>query len=189
MANDFEQLKMKYISVIEKVISENKFFYLFNHQIPWRFYWDDNAAIVAHINKAVLGIEINLKSVYIAYEEANQPLAIEWYILHEIRHIYQHLRVREYEQGSSAGEEDQYAKLCQESFDSYIQPQDEAGKPNPDYYYNYVEFDAFSYSYAIMLFKYGHVDYITPPQYYGEDFYRVVNERLKTFIKRYNESV
>lgn len=51
------------------------------------FFHDDNIAVIAACDSAY-NIRVNIQAVVKAYEELNQPLMIECFILHEIRHLF-----------------------------------------------------------------------------------------------------
>lgn len=176
--NDLDNAKTKYQPVIQEIIDRNKPFYQFASEVHWSFYQDDIIARVAFCDKG-FNIRVNILSVLKAYEEFNQPLMIEYFILHEIRHFYQRLCVQALNNNSLPESSKQKAEQWSEEWNHYIAPTDDA----EGYYLQSIEFDAFSFSYAVMTYKYGKVGYITPPEFLLENtpFIDVVQKWLKHF--------
>ena len=57
-----------------------------------------------------------------------------------------------------------------------IKPEDAEGNINSQYCHQFVEFDAFVFSYSVMCLKYGELEYLSAslPKAFGEDFYHAV---------------
>lgn len=159
-----ESLKTKYHSVIQKIIDENEPFYQFEIQVHWNFFHDDNVALVAFCDKG-FNIQINILAVVKAYEELNQPLMIELFILHEIRHLFQRFCVQDLYYNDPPKLAIPQAQQWANEFNNYIKATD-----NIELYYSQsIEFDAFSFSHAVMLYKYGNVEYIIPPKFWTKE--------------------
>lgn len=177
-SNILESLKTKYHSVIQKIIDENEPFYQFENQVHWNFFHDNNVALVAFCDKG-FNIQINILAVVKAYEELNQPLMIELFILHEIRHLFQRFCVQDLYYNDPPKLAIPQAQQWANEFNNYIKATD-----NIELYYSQsIEFDAFSFSHAVMLYKYGNVEYIIPPKFLAErtTFIKVVQMWLKHF--------
>ena len=177
-SNTLESLKTKYHSVIQKIIDENEPFYQFENQVHWNFFHDNNVALVAFCDKG-FNIQINILAVVKAYEELNQPLMIELFILHEIRHLFQRCCIQDLYYNDPPKLAIPQAQQWANEFNNYIKATD-----NIELYYSQsIEFDAFSFSHAVMLYKYGNVEYIIPPKYLDErtPFINVVQMWLKHF--------
>jgi len=57
-----------------------------------------------------------------------------------------------------------------------------------DAYYNQsIEFDAFAFSYAVMLYKYGKIDYINPPERLKAD--GRFNRSVQIYIEHFRRDV
>lgn len=176
--NTLESLKTKYHSVIQKIIDGNRQFYQFENEVHWSFFHDDNVAVVAFCDKG-FNIQINIQSVVKAYEELNQPLMIECFILHEIRHLFQRFCVQDLYYNDPPKLAIPQAQQWANEFNNYIKATDDIEL----YYSQSIEFDAFSFSHAVMRYKYGNVEYIIPPKFLVEEtpFAKVVQMWLKHF--------
>ena len=169
-----EELKRQYTPIVQDLIDSNIKFYGFNHKIEWEFFANENTAIFGS-SKQDLKLYINIYSVIHSYE-LNEPLQIEYFILHEIRHIYQRLSVLINKQNDNNNE---MAKQWDYEFTHYIKPNENV----IDYYNQHIEFDAFTYAYSIMIYKYNKISYIDYPRYYHSfnDFDIVVNNWINIF--------
>ena len=59
----------------------------------------------------------------------------------------------------------------------YVTALNEEGKENTGYFSQDMEMDAYAYSYAVMKYKYGEVEYLYIPQaYQNDEFDEIVNE-------------
>ena len=124
-------------------------------------------------------IQINILAVVKAYEELNQPLMMELFILHEIRHLFQRFCVQDLYYNDPPKLAIPQAQQWANEFSNYIKATD-----NIELYYSQsIEFDAFSFSHAVMLYKYGNVEYVIPPKFLDErtPFINVVQMWLKHF--------
>ena len=74
-------------------------------------------------------------------------------------------------------------KWLEESLD-YKSAVDKNGNENKEYFFQDMELDAFAYAYAVMLYKYGKIDYINAPQkYINSEFVSIVEEWIQVFKK------
>ncbi len=146
--------------IIQNIIDSNKKFYCFNNKIEWDFFDNPNIAIMALIDKD-LKLNININSVIHAYD-INEPLQIEYFILHEIRHIYQRRIVFEYQLNKNNCPNREFAQQCEYEFNHYINMNEDKER----YYSQQIEHDAYLFSYSVMLYKYGKISYINPPEFY-----------------------
>ena len=170
-SNTLEVLKTKYHPIIQKIIDGNKSFYQFENEVHWSFFHNDNVAVVAFCDSG-FNIQVNIQAVVKAYEELNQPLMIEYFILHEIRHLFQRFCIQDIHHKDPPKLAIPQAKQWANEFSNYIRATD-----NVELYYSQsIEFDAFSFSYAVMRYKYGKVEYILPPKFLVEStpFFKVV---------------
>ena len=148
----------KYRPIIQSIIDSNVKFYGFENKIEWEFFENENIAFVG-IAKADLKLYININSVIYAYK-IGEPLQIEYFILHEIRHIYQRRFVLMYQQDKIHCQNPELAQRYDYEFCNYIKPD-----KLEQYYSQQIEFEAFLFSYSVMLYKYGVISYIKLPNY------------------------
>ena len=148
MDNYIEGLYSKYTPIIQKLIDDNKKFYFFNSQIEWRFFTNEDKGLIATSEN--LELKVNIISVDSAYK-MGEPLMIEFFILHEIRHIWQKRCVNLLNTGSCPN------VLLAERY-----------KSKEGYYNQQIEFEAFIFSYSVIRYKYGDVKYINYPSFYDE---------------------
>lgn len=169
--SQIEVLKEKYFLIIDDLIKVNKRFYKFNYEIKWIFIFDEKVENVCAFDAKKGIIKVNVAAVAYSYEN-NQPLLIECFLLHEIRHLYQQLIINEYLRNP---------KECTNSFiaqrwffekNNYIKPLDENGQLNVNYYLQEIELDAFSFSYAVIIYKYGDLKYLKIPSAYQNEYFK-----------------
>lgn len=173
---DYKALEIKFKPIIQKMIDDNKRFYFFDNKIKWSFFVNEDKGVVA-INTAELELKVNIIAVDFAYN-SNQPLMIEFFILHEIRHIYQRLLVSALDCRNVQNNE--LIRIYKNEFDNYCN----IYQSREIYYSQQIEFDAFIYSYSVMKYKYGQIDYIQYPYFYDEnnvDVDKYVNNFIQGF--------
>ena len=177
----FNSLVLKYSPIIKSIIDSNVKYYRTNQVIKWKFGYDDRVAMVALCDKKNNVITLNIASVDFSFS-INEPLQIEYFLLHEIRHIYQYLEIQTYIQEPSKCNNYELAKKWFEESNNYAPPVDKKNNENILYYKQDMEMDAFAYSYAVMLYKYGKINYLEIPKVYqNEEFESIVNSWLNVF--------
>jgi len=173
---NYNALEEKYKQIIQKIIDDNKKFYGFNDKIIWNFFVNDDIGLIA-TNNLKLELKVNIVAVDFYYKK-NEPLTIELYVLHEIRHIYQRLIV--FLLNTNSCPNINYATRCKNEFDNYCNIYQNREK----YYLQQIEFEAFMFSYSVIKYKYGNVDYIHYPAFYDEqeiDVEKHINQWLQIF--------
>ena len=174
--DELERLKIEFVPIIKSIINDNAKFYQFTQEIKWQYIYIEDVALIAMCDNS-LTINVNIASI-LHMRKINQPLMLEYYILHEIRHLYQRLFILRYYLDPT---DPNYKKAEQwlTEFNHYANIYEDKNR----YYYQSIEFDAFAFSYAVMLYKYGKVDYITAPNIYDNDdiFYSVVDKFVSYF--------
>ena len=173
---DYKALEEKYKPIIQKIIDDNKKFYGFNDKIIWNFFVNDDIGLIA-TNNLKLELKINIVAVDFYYKK-NEPLTIDLFILHEIRHIYQRFYIQLLNTENYVNIE--LAKKYKYEFDNYCNIYQNREK----YYLQQIEFEAFMFSYSVMKYKYGNVDYIHYPAFYDEqeiDVEKHINQWLQIF--------
>lgn len=162
-------LKGKYRENIQHIIDKNKRFYGNIGDIKWDYYSKDNKYEYAYNkNKKVY---INIVAVHNAVK-TNNTMYIEYFIIHEIRHIYQYYCIDLYNRDFSKCPNSNHAKMWKDNYDNY------KNYDNQEEYYNQiVEFDAFVFAMAVIQYVYREKNYVVPPKYYvnNENYYLAVN--------------
>ena len=167
MNSKYDNQMEKYTPIIQNIINENRKFYGFNDEIKWEFFFDENVDLIATATKN-LKLKININSVEFAYKN-NEPLVIEQFILHEIRHIWQRLFVQSSRLGYCCNEK--LAAQYEFEFNNYCN----IYQDKEIYYNQQIEFEAFIFSYSVMRYKYGNISYITYPKFYDEKNINIQN--------------
>ncbi len=157
---DCNILESKFKPIIKKLINDNKKFYGFEKQINWNFFINEDIGLVA-TNNYKLELKVNILAVDYAYKN-KQPIMIEFFILHEIRHIYQ--RYFAYLLKTNECPNIPLAKQYNKEFSNYCN----LYQNREIYYSQQIEFEAYVFSYSVIKYKYGHVDYIHYPTFYDE---------------------
>lgn len=172
----FECLQQQYSPIISDIINSNVRFYRTNQTIQWRFGYDERVAIFAWCDRKTNIVTVNIAAVDFSFQQ-NEPLHIEYFLLHEIRHIYQHLEIADYQKDPTKCNNAELAKKWSEEENNYVTALNREGKENMGYFLQDMEMDAFAYSYAVMMYKYGEVKYLyVPKAYQNNEFDRIVNE-------------
>ena len=177
----FNNLCIRYAPVIIRLIDENKKFYHFNEIIHWQFGFDERVAIFASCNKKNNFLTINIASVDFAFKK-REPLMIEYFLLHEIRHIYQHIEIANYKDSHSKCKNSLLARKWAKEEANYVTVSDNKENKNSEYFQQNIEFDAYTFAYAVLKYKYKNLpDYINRPQVYGKEFDDSVEQWCKNF--------
>lgn len=158
--------------VIKKIIEGNVRFYRYRETIKWTFDYDEDASIMATCNRKTNVITVNLKSVIISYN-LDDLKNVEYYLLHEIRHVFQHSIIKDYKDGLDIPIDDEIVKKWINEGNNYIKPHDENGNENPKYFLQDSEMDAYAFSYSVMKYKYKNTSNLYVPPVYGNDFYDI----------------
>lgn len=176
---EFERLRKKYEPIVTDVIRSNSCFYRFNKMIKWRFGYDDNEAIIATYDRESDLIRVNMKSFIRAYSE-NDLKTIEYFLLHEIRHLFQNELIVDYRNGKEGPINKEIIEKWIYESEHYIKASDSEGNENPNYFLQDLEMDAYAFSYAVMKYKYGDLNLYVPPKY-GDEFNNIVNDWIASF--------
>lgn len=180
----FDEYNQIFSPIISKMIQDNYKYFQISETIKWGFGYDNDLAIMGTCNRKNNKIHLNIFSVKKAYED-NNLMEVEYFIIHEARHIFQHNKIKEHKDGISDGVNPNLIEKWIYEGEHYIKSLDEDGNENPKYFEQYSELDAYAFSYALMKYKYKDVD-LYVPKCYGEEFYNIVNEFLEQF-KNYDE--
>lgn len=168
MKSRIDALEVEYAPIIIDILNSNKKYFGFSNEIKWEFFVDECVANVA--KNTNYSLFINVLAVEHAYN-ISQPYIIELFVLHEIRHIYQKMSI-------DVGISSPLIEQWNYEFKNYIAP-----TPNnlSAYYDQSIEFDAFCFSYSLMQFKYGKIDYIDYPKHYIGKIEPHINKWLEVF--------
>lgn len=170
---NFDILKSQYTPTVQRIIDENKKFYNIDGNIEWEFFENEDTAIFAY-HKG-LKMYLNIRSVIRSFAN-EQPKLVEYFIIHEIRHILQHIIIAN-DSNNANSPLFEFARQCDYEFKHYINMKDNLYA----YYDQEVEYDAYTYAYAVILYKYGKLDYIDKPSFYGDEFCDRVHRWVENF--------
>ena len=176
---EFNTLNNKLAPEVEKIIKDNYYFCGINQTIKWCFVLTNTPSVLATCSREtnVISIDIN---AFNHYFENNNLIEAEYFLIHEMRHIFQQLQIKEYM-------EKKKCEVCEKLVEKWIYENkhyevalDKDGNENPKYFAQDVEFDAYAFSYAVIKYKYGDVKVYIPPMY-KQEFIDVVNEWITIF--------
>lgn len=145
-------LTKQYGPLITWFIESNSPYLNIDTKIRWHFTWDDNIAITGSVNRKTNIMSINVLFVDKAYRD-NKVFDIEYFLLHEIRHFYQHNQIKKYKTNSHTVDPVFIERWIKEGKE-YITALDDSGNESIDYYKQDCELDAYAFSYAVMKHKY-----------------------------------
>ena len=83
-----------------------------------------------------------------AYQE-NRIFNIEYFLLHEMRHIYQNIQVEKFKTNRNIISDSYILKWIKEN-KNYIKALDESGNENLDYFKQDCELDDYAFAYSVM---------------------------------------
>lgn len=181
----YDNLSKQYSPLIKWLIESNSFYVDIHFKVRWCFGWDNNTAITATVNRETNLMSVNVFFVDEAYKE-NKIYNVEYYLLHEMRHIYQHNQIKEYRSNNHSIDPVFIERWIKEG-NGYIKALDEKGEENIDYYKQDCELDAYAFSYAAMKHKYkGLYDSVlfVPKIYLNElkeEFDKAVNDFIESW--------
>ena len=175
---EFNFLSEKYKYLIQDMLRQNMPFFKFRKQPIWGFIFDERVSILGSTNKEKNTVCLNIAAIDFAFS-VGQPLMIEQFALHEFRHLYQFGEIESYKTGNYDGTENiETVKQWAYEHEHYIGPNN---KTVNEYYDQDLEFDAFTFSYAALKFKYNNLpQYIQMPQYYIGKFETRTDELQET---------
>ncbi len=150
-----EEIKIKYKPITDDIIKSNSCFNQFLDNVEWEYKIYDNCQIIASSSKDG-SLKINPLAI-IEIERRNEPLMLEYFIMHEVRHSYQRRFIQQ-----NIDKQHPLAIQWLYEFNNSINPTfDLSG-----YYSKLTELDAFAFSYAVIKYKYGDISYIKPAKFY-----------------------
>lgn len=147
------KLSHKYKDYINHFFIENAKYRNFNETIHWCFCYNEDLSISATTNRKINLILINYKWFIYCYSN-KKDYEIEYFLIHETRHIFQHLIIKDFNNSVETEIPEEIIKKWIMEGENYIRVKDDNGEVNNNYFRQDVELDAFAYSFALMSFKY-----------------------------------
>ena len=172
-------MNQEYAKLIEKMIADNYLFLGIEGKIKYSLFHDPDPSITATTDRKTNVIRVNTS--FIQEELASgRPCVIEYFVIHEMRHVYQHAQIEKFRSKSNECGPT-FIKRWIEEGKHYTRALDENGNENEAYFKQDCELDAYSFSYALMHYKYkGRFDSLL----YLPDIYR--RELKKEFDDAFN---
>lgn len=178
-----EEMGKIYYPIIKAILENDKEFFRFTSQIKIRFNYDESSmGVLATCSRTEDVIQVNLCE-FMNYYQSKDFYNIEYYLLHEIRHIFQHLIIRDYKDKKSVPISAETVEKWIYEQEHYIRAIDKNGKENSGYFNQDSEFDAYLFSYAVMKYKYGDLPDLYVPSCYGREFNEGVDKWIDAFKK------
>ena len=176
----YDEYNPIFAPMINKMIQDSYKYFQILETIKWGFGYDDDLAIMGTCDRNTNIIRLNIFSVKKAYED-NNLMDVEYFIIHEARHIFQHNKIMEFKAGITGQVDTDLIKRWIFESEHYIKALDKDGNENIDYFKQDSEFDAYAFSYALMKFKYKNVSQLFVPKCYGKEFYDIVDYWIDIF--------
>ncbi len=182
----FNELQKKYSPLVNNFIRSNYAYIGITEKIRWGFVWDDNVSITGATSRETNLISVNLAYVDQAYS-INKPYDVEHFLIHEMRHVFQHIQIKDYKDGNETIVDPKLIELWMQETENYIPSVNKEGGVNDGYFKQDTEMDAYAFSFAVMHHKYeGKYDRLLymPPIYESElkeEFDSIVKEFLESF--------
>ena len=178
----FNQLTKRYSPLIKWLIESNQIYTNIDKTIKWCFAWDENLAITAAVDRKTNIISINVLFVDDAYKN-NKIFEIEYFLLHEMRHIYQHNQIELYNNNEQTVDS-RYIEHWIKEGQNYIKSLDESGNENIEYFKQDCELDAYAFSYAAMHHKYRGIydSFLFIPEIYKNELKEEYDSAVKDFF-------
>ena len=174
---DIEKICSKTVS---DFISDNVRFFRFRETIKWDFVKNEDISIIASVNRRTNVVNVNFNSVVHAWL-INDLMTIEYFLLHEIRHVFQHLMIHDFQNNEPVSFPADIIEKWIFEMNHYVQALDKEGNENKEYFLQDCEMDAYAFSYAVMKYKYKNVEKLYLPPIYGKEFFSIVDDFINTF--------
>lgn len=171
-----------YKDLVNNIIKENRKFFGFSETIKWSFGYDEDLSVTATCNRNTNLITINVLAFEKSLREDNL-MTIEYFLLHEIRHMFQHLIIEDYKNKKEIYIPKEIVKKWIYESNHYIKSVDENNNLNAAYFCQDSEIDAYAFSYAVMKYKYGNVEFLYKPEANLDLFYEIVDDWNEAFKK------
>ena len=119
--------------IISQIIKEDNLYCQINETIRWGFGWDDNIAITATHDRKTNEIHMNILACIDALNQ-NRLFDIEYFLIHEMRHIFQNKIVEKYKEGIETDVDKELIERWIYEIDHYIKSLDQNGNENLEYF-------------------------------------------------------
>lgn len=117
------------------------------------------------------------KKLCFVYDDNFRIFAIvEFFILYEIRHIFQNLICEDYKNGFEIRVDERLVNQWIYEKEHYQKSIDGNGYENECYFKQNIEMDAYAFALGIMKYKYGDLSKLYIPKSYGKEFYDIVEQ-------------
>ena len=181
--NKLKILSKSYAPIINSLIEKDAKFFMFKETIKWGFNYGEESEVMAVVGNDNI-VHINLFSV-MNYYLSRDLYTIEYFLLHEIRHIFQHLIIEDYRNGKEVSLDSKLVEqwIFEDNKENYIKALDENGNENDDYFKQDIEIDAYAFSLAVMKYKYDEkiIRHLYVPHQFGDAFWNIVNDWIRYF--------
>lgn len=176
----FKHYNELFSPMIKKIIDSNVKFYGFKETVRWCFVENKDISIFATCGNDNI-IYVNLLAVIDSYS-IGDIRQIEYFLLHEIRHIFQNIMINDFLSGKMTVVGSELVRIWINEKEKYQRAVDDSGNENPNYFKQDLEMDAYAFSLAVMKYKYGDVSNLFIPSSYGSEFNDIVNKWIELFI-------
>lgn len=181
MDASLEALRPEYSSIVLRILDCDRPFFGFDDGIQYTFIYNELPAVMGKYDFTNDILQINICFLYFALKEKDQPLQVEYFLLHEIRHKYQSLEIAKYQNGSETETDVERIKRWRQELANYTRPGE---GHDGEYFSQDMEQDACAFAYAVITYKYGSVSYLSPPSYYGKEFSDRVDDWHRSFSEK-----
>ena len=186
MANEDVTIYSSFDSyIIESIFKDNYQYYslFYDENIKWKYYEDLNIGLIATVSSRKGHVlSINLNSLLDASKDGDYK-GIEYFILHEIRHIYQNEQIKRYQNKLETIEPEYKIKNWIYEKKKRLKRFKEDGSNNIEFYLLDKEIDAYAFAYAVMKYKYDNAFDPFIPEVYKRPFLVHVKRWLDLFKK------
>lgn len=181
--NELKILSKSYAPIIKSLIEKDAKFFMFKETIKWGFNYGEESEVIAAVGNDNI-VHINLFSV-MNYYLSGDLYTIEYFLLHEIRHIFQHLIIEDYRNGKEVSFDSELVEqwIFEDNKENYIKALDENGHENDGYFKQDIEIDAYAFSLSVMKYKYDEklIRHLYVPHQFGDTFWNIVNDWIRYF--------
>lgn len=176
---DFKHYSELFSPMIKKFIDSNVKFYGFKETIRWCFVEEKDVHIFATCGNDNI-VRVNLLAVIDSYS-VGDIRQIEYFLLHEIRHIFQNIMINDSQSGKITAIDSELIQIWIDEKGKYQRAVDDNGNENLNYFKQDLEMDAYAFSLGVMKYKYGDVSNLFIPSSYGTEFNDIVNKWIEMF--------
>ena len=150
--NKLKRYGKLYNDYINNLFISNSKYRGFDATIKWCFF-DGDIWISATADRKEELIRINI-NWFLDCINNNREYDVEYFLLHETRHVFQHIVIREYHSEIDLGVNEDIIKQWIKENNNYRKAIDKDDNENMDYFKQDIELDAYAYSFATMSYKY-----------------------------------